>query len=176
MQMYRVKFARKISETAVDLGDVVVCATERDAALASVAATYGLPVAGTEFDVSRIKPSLFQISRRTIDNTVATFDAGTVSANKLSNATFPGVTESRRDRIWFSVVATADLHADDENDAIGMLCRAVMRGINGVTQKRSVRDLDVSCHRPGLDPRIAAVDQNALYESRRIFPGGDTRT
>jgi hypothetical protein len=176
MQMYRVKFARKISAASVDVGDVIVCSNSQEAAIAAVALMLDLPVSDTEFEAHRVKPSFYQISRRTIDNSLSAVGAQTVNAAAACRATFPGVTESRQDRVWFALSVTADIHAPDENEAIAMLSRSIGREIAGTKQKGSTRNLDIVCERAALRPRTAAVDQNALYTFRRIFQGGDTRT
>lgn len=175
MQMYRIKFARKINDATLDVGDVVLCATSQETALVMVAEILGLPVSDTSFDVSRVKPSFYQISRKIVDNSLSTYEADRVDARFGCRATFPGVTERRVERSWFSVSASADLHAESENDAIAMLSRAVAREMNGEKQKRSLRNLDIVSERAAERPRTAAVEQNALYEVRRIFRGGDAR-
>ncbi len=176
MQMYRVKFARKLSDAKVDVGDAVVCASSQENALVLVAQILDLPVSGTEFEVARVKPSFFQVSRRTVDHRLATFDAETVSDKVACRATFPGVTESRVERDWYQVSAHADIHAENENEAVLMLARALVRQMTGEGQKRSTQNLDVACDRRSIHPRIAAVEENGLYKTIRVFQGGDART
>lgn len=176
MQMYRVRFARKLDDAKVDVGDVVVCAGTQEMALVLVAQILDLPVSGTEFEVARVKPSFFQVSRRTVDHRLATFAADTVSDKVACRATFPGVTESRVERDWYQVHAQADIHAENENEAILMLSRSLVREVAGENQKRSTQNLDVACDRRAVHPRTAAVEENGLYRTIRVFQGGDART
>lgn len=176
MQMYRVKFAKKIDPDTVDIGDVVVCAGSREAAMDMVAQVLELARSGTEMDVSRVKPSLFQVSRRTVKNSVATFDGNTIRDDVVSVATFPGTTENMPDEFWYSVVASASIRAENEEAAISKIAKAIVREASGEKQKASCKDLDIQCDRTEYHPRSPAVERNALYTFRRIFQGGDTRT
>lgn len=173
--MYRVRFTRKLGEHSVDQGDVVVCAQTQQLALIVVAEQLELPASETQFEVARVKPSLYQISRKTVDNRISTFDAETVSEAMASNATFPGVTESYVDRYWFEVAASAEVKATDEGEAMGLFAASIARELAGERPKRT-RNLDIACNRLSEGPRLGAVEQNALYTHRRFFQGGDTRT
>lgn len=178
MQMYRVKFARKLSGDRVDLGDVIVCAETQESARETACRILCLPRIDTQTDVSRVKPSLYQIARRVAHHSVACFDAKTVDDLLLSTATFPGVTESMKDEYWFSVEAQANIRAIDENEAIRKLGSAISREMNGEKQKGSVKELDIKCDRVEFHARTAAVEQNSLYaveDALRLFRGGDAR-
>lgn len=176
MQMYRVKFVRRISSEKVDLGDVVVCAASAEMASDAVVRWLDLPRSETEMDVSRVKPSLYQVSRREVSNTIASFDASIVSSERASSATFPGVTESHTERQWHYVSGQAFIRAENENEAIASFGRSVLREMAGEKQKGSCKELDISADRREWHPRTPSVEQNALYTFRRIFQGGDART
>ena len=81
MQMYLAKFARNIDDRIIDVAEIVVCAHSRDAALALVVQTFDLPPSSTQFEIRRVKPSIYQVSRRRIDNSMSTHDAQRVSAH-----------------------------------------------------------------------------------------------
>lgn len=176
MQMYRVKFANKLGGNTVDLGDAIVCAQNADAACDMVSMLLALPKSGVEMEVHRVKPSFYQVSRRQVKESVSTFEAELVNADVTSTATFPGVTESRRDWHSFEVQAQATIRAGDENEAITKLAIGIQREMSGARQKRSITDLDIKCDRKEFHPRSPAVEENALYTFRQIFQGGDTRT
>ena len=176
MQMYRVKFAIPIEGDQVDLGDCVVCAQSRENAAELMIMWLGLPRSTVELEVERMKPSLYQISRRVVTNSINTVTAETVNAAHASSATFPGVTETQTERHWHSVVAAAQIKAENENEAIVMLSRAIAREMSGEQQKRSCQDLTIQCDRAEFHPRSPAVEQNALFKEHRIFKGGDGRT
>lgn len=176
MQMYRVRFARKASVDIVDMGDIIVCAASNEAALDMVCAILGLRASEVVFDIARVKPSFWQISRRDVKNSITATEALIVGAANLSNATFPGVTEGRSDEHWYSVCAQASIKAEDENEAIFKLSVGIQREMSGEKQKASTKDLDIKCDRREFHPRTPAVEQNSIFTVRRIFRGGDTRT
>lgn len=175
-QMYRVKFARQLSDDHVDLGDVIVCATSAEQAGASVASILGVAMSKTEMEISRVKPSIYQISRQTIKNTASAHEAHTVKADELSRATFPGVTESMPDEFLWVVTAQAQIRAENEDWAITKLGKAIERQQTGEKQKTSCKEFEIKAERLDLSPRSPAVDKNSLYVPIRIFQGGDGRT
>ena len=175
MQMYRVKFANQLAGDYVDLGDVLVCAQSQDAARQAVVTILDLPASGVEMDVRRVKPSLYQVSRRTVQKSITAFDALPVDAAAACVATFPGVTENMKDEFWFTVEASADVKGEDEDDAASKLSDAIRRAASGKAPRRSVRDFSVRCDRKEMRPRSPAVGRNAIYTEPRIFAGGAAR-
>ena len=176
MQMYRVKFAMKAGEGAVNLGDVLVCANSNTSAKEMVAVHMGLPRSGVEMTAERVKPSIFTLSRREVANRISSYQAETVPAHEMSRATFPGVTEARKDEFWFEIEARAQVRAEDESAAIVKLSRGIEREMSGERQKGSVRELDIVCDRKELHPKTSAVERNGMFKSIRVFQGGDART
>lgn len=63
MQMYRVQF-RVLHTDRTERGDVLVCASNKDAATAMVLALLKLPGSRTQCECERVKPSLYVIERR----------------------------------------------------------------------------------------------------------------
>jgi hypothetical protein len=178
MQMYRVRYVRKLTETTVEQGDCVVCAANGDAARDMAAVVIGFAVSTAEFEVERVKPSLHMISRRERANSIATVRAESVSVAKACAATFPGTTEARESRLeepWFEVHATANIRGEDENDAIRKLARGITLEMLGEKQKTSIRDLDIKCDRSAFRPRPSRIEENGLYTHLRFFHGGDQR-
>lgn len=176
MQMYRVQFARKLQGDAVDQGDVIVCAANQDSARDMVATVLQLPGNGVEYKVSRVKPSLHVLRRQQVSKAMVTVDGKAVDAGKATMATFPGVTEGRRDEFWYAVEATASIRAGDENEAIVKLAKSIQREMAGEAPKGTTKELDIKCERREHRPRAPAVEQNGLYAVTRLFQGGDTRT
>jgi hypothetical protein len=176
MQMYRVKFARSINDSTVDVGDVILCANTREDAIIAVVQTLALPATETQFECSRLKPNFYQVSRRYVGKSLAAFAAGTVDEHLASSATFPADPKNMTERQRFSLVASAEIMATDEGDAMAALARAIDRQVNRKEQKPSLKYLDIVCERDAQGPRIAAVAANAIFTEHRIFEGGDTRT
>lgn len=176
MQMYRVKFALPLAENMVDLGDVLVCAASNELAQDLVCQVLEIRRSDAQFDVARIKPSLYQLGRKEAKNSLATADALLVDANLASSATFPGVTENKPDEFWWNVVAQANIRAEHETLAILKMATALQREMRGEQQKGSLRDLDIKCDRMEYHPRPPAIEKNALYAVTRILQGGATRS
>lgn len=175
MQMYRVKFARKLQDDMVDMGDVIVCASSQESAISIIGHHLDLKMAETEMEVSRVKPSIYQISRREVKNSISAIGAHTVAADAASSATFPGVTECMPDEHWYSVDAQANIRAESEEVAISRLATALIRVRTGEKQKGFCKDLEISCDRGDLHAKSSSLEENALYTFRQIFAGGAGR-
>ena len=158
MQMYRVKFARHDGDV-VDHGDVVVCASDLDHASDVVSAILDLPPSSTVFDVARVKPGLYQISRHEAPRPVGP-----------SVATFPSADERHR----YAVQASASVKAMSENGAIRKLVAAINAELAGQAPI-GVGALQVLCERTDIAPKGPAIEQNAIYTNPTIFAGGDAR-
>jgi len=176
MQMYRVRFARKLADDMVDLGDALVCAASQEMAGDMVAHILGIRFSATEMEVSRVKPSFYQLSRREVNHSMTTSLATAIDADNASSATFPNQTETRPDEYWYAVMAIANIRAENDEHAISKLSHAIMRDITGEKQKSSTRELEIRCDRTEWHPRQSALEQQALYSYPRIFQGGDTRS
>jgi hypothetical protein len=174
--MYRVKFARKLADDMVDLGDVLICAASQELACDSVSHMLGIKLSVTEMEVSRVKPSFYQISRRNVKHSISTSLATAIDVENASSATFPNQTESMPEEHWFAVMAMANIRADNENRAISKLSVAIAREMTGEKQKMSTRELEIRCDRTEWHPRQAAIERQALYAEPRIFQGGDARS
>jgi len=173
--MYRVRFAHKLPKDMVDVGDCIVCAGNVDLASEMVAQILQLPIAGTQFEVSRVKPSLHLIGRQEINRKMPDFSAELLDADLACRATFPGLTENMVDEYWHEVQASALLKAENEETAIKKLANALVRYLTGEKQPGSVKDLDVKSDRKELRPKESRTEVNSLYTHLRFFPGGDTR-
>ena len=175
MQMYRVRFARKLPKDLVDIGDCLVCAGNADAASDMVAGILRVPLASTEFEVTRVKPSLYLIGRKEVDKKMPDVSAELVDVDLACTATFPGITENLPDEYWHEVQASAQIIAENEEEAVTKLARALIRYITGQQQISSTKELDVKADRSAFRPKESRADQNALYTHLRFFQGGDTR-
>lgn len=171
-QMYRVKFARQLADGMVDMGDCLIVAQNQDAACDAVRIILEIDK-NTEFDVSRVKPSFYQIARREVKKSLSTFDANAVDQKFASSATFP--TETWPDEFWHAVEAKANIRAENENEAILKLAKSLVREMAGERQKMSCKELDILCDRTEYHPRAPAVEQNALYSVHSFFRGGAGR-
>jgi hypothetical protein len=175
MQMYRVKFARRLSGDTVDLGDMLVCAGSQDMARDAVAQFHDLGASSVEWDISRVKPSVYQISRREVRHCISTAMATAVDAHNATTATFPNETENMRDEFWFVVQAIANIKAEHEESATTKLASALAREMAGVKQKSSCRELEIRCERIEIRPRTSAIERQAVYSERRFMQGGAVR-
>jgi hypothetical protein len=175
MQMYRVRFARKLPNDIVDIGDCVICAATADSARDGVAAVLFFPISTAEFEIIRVKPSLYLIKREKINKSLSSAQAKIVDADEAVTGTFPGVTESMLDEHWFETAASAHIKAENEEAAISKLARGIIREMNGEKQRSSTRELEIKCDRKELRPRTPATEENALYTHLRFFEGGSAR-
>ena len=62
MQMYRVRF-QVHNSTMIDRGDVLCCASDKQSAVSMVLTLLSLPPSRAQCEVTRVKPSLFQLHR-----------------------------------------------------------------------------------------------------------------
>jgi hypothetical protein len=177
MQMYRVRFARKLPNDMVDVGDCVVCAASHDAAKIMVAEILKLLIATTEFEVARVKPSIHLIGRREVNKKMPTIAAELVDAELACTGTFPGVTENSPEEHWHEVEASAHIFAENEETAIAKLARGLIRYLSGERQKSSTKELQVKSDRSDWRPSQYGVRsaENALYTHLRFFKGGSAR-
>jgi hypothetical protein len=65
LQLYRVEFQTHYG-SEIDIGDVLVCAMDRESAAATVMQLLQLPTSRTQYSVSRLKPNLYEIQRRRV--------------------------------------------------------------------------------------------------------------
>src|SRR3954466_12415616 len=85
-QMYRVKFTRN-GDGTVESGEAIVNVVNQEQAIALVAMQCALPMSGTQFDCSRVKPAFVLIRRANVERHISAFEAMTVSESLASNAT-----------------------------------------------------------------------------------------
>ena len=147
MQMYRVRFARKLLNDLVDLGDCVACSSTAEGAQEMVATIIGFPPSTAEFEVVRVKPSLYLIGRREVRRSMSSVDAHVVDASLACRATFPNTTETMADEYWYAVQASANIKAEDKQSAIAKLARGIVRALRGEKQKFNTRDLEIKSDR-----------------------------
>ncbi len=171
-QMYRVKFTRN-GEGTVESGEAILNAADQNQAISIVCNECHLPVTGTQFDVTRVKPSFVLIRRANVARQIATFEATTVSEYLASNATFPR--SDRPEREIFAVTVAAELHADGELDAISGVARAIIRHADGARQRLSLREFDISCEPVKAEPRVSRFEENANYDVHHFVQGGSVR-
>lgn len=157
MQMYRVKYVSRLGKEA-DLGDVIVCASNADAAMDTVRAALDLPASGTEYDVVRVKPSIYQISR----NVKSGLDG------LPAMGTFPGSWFMPEQAKW-DLFVSITVSAPSESAAARKLGNILATGDS------NNKTLMVKCERKEYRVKESAVEKQGIYTAHRIFSGGAGR-
>jgi hypothetical protein len=171
--MYQVSFQTHYDDR-IDIGKVLVCAASNEQASEIVVFALGLPPSKTTVEVSRIKPSLFQLERREIEKDVPGPYHGIPGSALKQNGERP-----QRDP-WerYALTVTSEMRAGSESHAWRKLGNALIaRAASPKAMiEKSIVDLDMTCERAALSPRTAAIDLQSIYKERRIFSGGAARS
>jgi|tagenome__1003787_1003787.scaffolds.fasta_scaffold20869049_1 hypothetical protein len=69
----------------------------------------------------------------------------------------------------------ADIHADNETDAIQGVARAIVRHSVGERQRLSIRGFNITCDQVNNEPRVSRYEENALYSAHHFVQGGAAR-
>lgn len=171
MQMYSVKY-RHHKERTVVVGEVVLSASSNETACQMVLIWLELPKSTTSIEATRVKPSMYQVSRQELPKEMPI------------NGTFPR-TQAELDRLGepdrerYSVQVSAFVWAHSEDSAIKKLAKAALAEVDGSGKKphaRAVGMLQILCDRHDLAPRSPAIEANSIYTHPRIFAGGDARS
>lgn len=164
MQMYKVTFRQHLPDT-VDTGDVLVCAANNEAASDLVMMHLGLTPSKTVVEAVRIKPSVYELSRRELV--------------RSDIAVLPSfVTGRARDElIQCEVSVTAVVAAYSEQNAVRRLANALIEdaAVRGRQMPKHISELAVTVDRKDCRPTASRVEEQAIYKERRIFQGGAAR-
>jgi hypothetical protein len=169
MQLYSVKF-RHSKATTIDLGEVVVMASNNEQASDQVAMRLGLPRSSTAFEVARLKPNMFQVMRREISR----------DREMPANGTFPRsqveLDRMGQEREQYVVQITASAWAYCEDDAVKKVARAALADAEGreVTAK-GVEDLVVFADKQQITPASTSFENNSIFTHMKMFAGGAAR-
>jgi hypothetical protein len=140
-----------------------------------VANILGLDESSSEFEVTRVKPSLYLIVRGERVSVVTGIGASVLHASCASSATFPDVTERLPEEYWHEIVVSARIMAENDAAAMAKLSIGIQRELRGEKHKSSTREFSVKCDRSDYRPRESTVERNGLYTHLRFFEGGSAR-
>ena len=159
MQMYKVAF-NVIYEGVIDCGTVLVCAANSEQAAEIIAFHLEIPASKATFDVSRVKPSVYTISRKEISKGVERNKA----KSEIENA------------VW-EVRASATVKARSEANAWRSFCTGILEraAAEKVVVNDNLKNLDLSCDRKEFRPKESAVERQGIFTEKRFFSGGAAR-
>lgn len=160
MQMYEVKF-RVHYEDTIDMGTILVCASDNDSAAEMVRFHFDLPASQTVFEVARIKPSIFQMDRHAV--------------HKKAEAHSRNLEREPLGKFEMDVVAT--VRAASESHALKRLGQALVQRSSSekAIVDNTVADIEISCKRRDYMPRSPAIERQAIYTNTQFFSGGAAR-
>ena len=159
MQMYKVTF-NVIYEGIIDCGTVLTCAANAEQAAEIVSYHLEIPASKATFDVSRVKPSVYTVSRKEV----------TKGAERGKSAHEP------EKAIW-EVRASATVSARSETNAWRSFCAGIIErsAAEKVVVNDNLRNLELSCDRKEYRPKESAVERQGIYSEKRFFSGGAAR-
>jgi hypothetical protein len=159
-QMYEVAFQTHY-EDLIDIGKVVVCADSNEKASEMVCFLFDLPASRTVFDVVRIKPSIFQISRKEVSK----------KARRKS------INHNLKENTNWEISCSVGVRAASECSALRRLAHAIID--RSTSDKaiidKSITEFELSCDRIENRPKLSAVEKQGIYKEKKFFPGGMAR-
>ena len=159
MQMYRVKFQFH-RQSLVELGEAVVMAESKDMAADMIRAAFNLPVSPTLFEAAKVKPAVYEISRKTVKQDLP------------STATFPSTGEDERPR--FRVAISAIVRAASERKAAAKVAKAVTTECESGDQSK-LASLEIVCEEIGEPTTQSSTEKQAVYSYPKFLQGGAVR-
>ena len=160
MQMYEVSFQVHWQDF-LDIGKVLVCASDNQCAADTVRFHLGLPTSKTVFDVKRIKPSIWQLDRHEIYK-----QSKTHSSNKKADP-----------KGKYLIKLTAGVMAASESHACRLIGHAVIERSSSdkAVISKSITEYECDISRIKQLPKIADLSKGAIFKKHQFFQGGDTR-
>jgi len=146
-QMYRVTF-QVFYENVIDTGDYIICASSQEMAADAIMQYLELPRSRTRFEVVRVRPGIYEISRKEID----------MPEKKSTIRHYHDGRDPEPVRVHkYSVHVAGIITARNENNALNKLVKRLSDSAN---EKRMVRS----------EPRSIGlyVECKALDEPREI--------
>jgi len=171
MQMYEVTFQVHYDDI-IDLGKILVCASNNDAAIEIVRFFLGIPASQATFSAVRIKPEIakHKEARKRHDEIHSMRDlVGAISG--VDNDPSP-ISMSP----WVLGV-TAGVRAASESSAWIKLGKSIIEKAHSNSAKlhKSITELDMVCEQARFRPKCSAIDKQAIYKEKSIFSGGAAR-
>lgn len=170
-QLYLVTFVSN-QATEIETGKIIIVAKDQDEATMAVGAVFGLPVSQTRYEVQRVKPSLYQVSRSRrkkgkvspkLVDVVPTEDVVIAHKNEpnyqFSLSCYVEVSASSEERAWMLVSSAIAQRAHDN--------RKELHG--------PVRSLEMTVEKIDTAGAMTRMEMQALYKEHRIFSGGAAR-
>ena len=161
MQMYKVQF-RTQKGPVVDTGTILVCAGNSAAAEDMASVHLDIPTHSTVFDTSRVKPSIYELSRREF----------TVKSSAPADGP-----SSQQSGSVHEITASAKVFAYSESSAIRRFAAAVVE--NSSATKSSlpshINELSVDVEKSDERVRPSRVEEQSIYKEKRFFAGGAGR-
>ncbi len=167
MQMYKVAFTSRRGR-AIETGLYLVCASNADQAKDMVSTMFNIPPKATDFDVSRIKPSIYRIK-----HTDFIKDDITAVVVNSSAANHP----SQDEGALYEISVSSKVFAFSEKSAIRKLSEAMTdRDAYGNARlSKNIKELDLSVHKQNERVRPSRMEQQSIYSEKKIFAGGAAR-
>ena len=161
MQMYRVKIALSQSGMSTFV-EGLVCAANAETAGNTVATILEWPLSKCYFAVERVKPSYYELSRRSSPR-----DAAGHASDKAEYMS--------QQAMWWTVSAKMKVRARTENGAVKGAARALEADARSNEPADNIRDLVVTCDQDQAAPRSPALETQAIFSHVRFFQGGAAR-
>lgn len=178
-QLYEVSFQVHY-EDVIDIGKMLVCASDKDAAARTVQFFLGAPVSQTVVDVKRLKPSVYQLDRREVhkhkearkrqDQVHTMRDV----VDRLSES--PHKAPSLASSPWVCTV-TAGVRAVSETSEWVKLGHAIIDRAhhNGSAIGGGITEFEMTCEQAALRPKPSGFERQAIYKEPQFFAGGAAR-
>jgi hypothetical protein len=163
MQMYKVKFHTQTEDRA-EFGTYLVCARNSEEAEQAVALTANLTQSKATFDTQRVKPSVYELTRRELTRRELTIsETGIVSDAKENGAVH-------------EVRSSAKVFANSESVAMRRLAQALIdRASAKNNTTKHVNDFCIEIERADYRPSPSRIDEQSIYKEHRFFAGGAAR-
>lgn len=161
MQMYRVKVTLNGSG-GPSFVEGLICAANSETAGNLVATIIEWPLSRCTFVVERIKPSYYELSRRS-SGTEGKGEPGAHYDYMAQPAT------------WWTVSATMKVRARTENGAVKGAARALEADAKSNSPAENIRELEVTCEAAKMEPRSPSIETQAIFSHVRFFQGGAAR-
>jgi len=162
MQMYKVTFHSQRGQL-VETGKYLVCASDAESANALVAGFRATPLASARFDASRVKPSIYELSR---------------SEFTLADA-IPMLSGAREEEpgAVHEITASAKVYAYSEPAALRRFASAVIEQSSATKTAlpKHVNELNINVQRADHRPAPSRIEEQSIYREKRIFSGGAAR-
>lgn len=161
--MYRVAF-RSQRGSLIETGVCLVCAQTASDAEQSVSGFAGFPPATATFETSRVKPSIYELSRHETDM-------------KESIPFLAKEGEEPEPAAVHEVRISAKVFAFSESSVLRRLAHALVEHVamRKSAAPKHVNELQIEIDRADHRPRPSRIDEQSIYKEKRFFAGGAAR-